>query len=169
MTYSSDLEKAASAGSPTVGIGTVTDDRKEGPQWLGAIRGGLGNPLKTLETEEPVSDVVKNTLKDGLTARGLFAKSQPKYILNIDMMRFDCNQYARREAHILLDVLLVDAVTQQNIYNKTLKSDKVTGSIVTFDAGLFASVDDLRQVANDVLQDAIDQLLHDPEFLAKTR
>jgi len=167
MTYSLGSEAASSPKAPLISVGTITDSRKNDPKGLGAIRNGFGGQMKTLETEQPVSEVVKTTLIDGLTAHGLLAKNKPKYILNVNMMRFDCNQYARREAHILLDVFLVDATSQQTIFNKTVKSDKVTGSIITLDAGIFASVDDLRQVANDVLQDAIDQLLNDPAFLAK--
>jgi uncharacterized lipoprotein YajG len=155
--------------APIVAVGDVVDNRDHDPKWLGAIRGGYGNPIKTLETEQPVSEVVKTTLSEGLSADGLLAKGKSKYRLNVILTQFDCNQVGRREAHILMQVSLIEAGSEQEVYKKTLKADKVTGSRITFDAGIFASVDDLRQVANDVLQDAIDQLLHDPAFHAALR
>jgi uncharacterized lipoprotein YajG len=160
---------SATKAAPVVAIGSVSDGRKNDANWLGAIRGGFGNPIKVLETKGPVSDVVKKALVDGLASAHLLTVNDAKYALNVDVMRFDCNQYARREAHIILAVSLVNKASQQVVYSKTIKSDKVTGSIITFDAGVFASVDDLRQVANDVLQDAVDQLLSDQAFMSNLR
>jgi len=40
--------------------------------------------------------------------------------------------------------------------------DEVTGSVITLDAGIFADVEDLRKVANQVLQEAVDKTLDDP-------
>jgi uncharacterized lipoprotein YajG len=156
----------ATKAKSVVAMGTIADNRKNGPNWLGAIRGGFGNPLKTLETEKPVAEVVKTALEDGLSSVHLLTTHNPKYTLNVDLIRFNCNQYARREAHIDMTVSLVENSSGQTVYTKKIKADKVTGSIITFDAGLFASVDDLRQVANDVLQNAVDQLLSDSAFSA---
>ena len=36
-----------------VSVGDFTDNRKEPLRWIGAIRGGYGNPLKVLETTKP--------------------------------------------------------------------------------------------------------------------
>ncbi len=152
VTYTPDPAIVAAAkASPVVALGTVTDSRKNGPNWLGAIRGGFGNPMKVLETKQPVVEVVKTALADGLTSVHALTGSNPQYTFTAEMVRFDCNQLARREAHIVLNVSLTNTSSQQVVYTKTLKADKVTGSMITFDAGIFASVDDLRQVANDVL------------------
>ncbi len=150
----------------TVEIVSVSDHRKHDPHWLGAIRGGFGNPLKTLTTAKPVSMVVKDAFEAGLDARGLLAAGGSDYVMRIDVNQFDCNQFARREAHILLYVTLADAQTGQMVYAEDIKIDKVTGSAVTLDAGVFASVDDLRVVANDVLQQAVDRVLDDPAVSA---
>lgn len=38
--------------------------------WLGAIRGGYGNPLKNLESNVPVSQLVQDAFSSALKARG---------------------------------------------------------------------------------------------------
>ena len=43
--------------------------------------------------------------------------------------QFDCNQVARREAHVRLHVSMVKLASDQQIYAKDVRVDKVTGSI----------------------------------------
>jgi len=52
-------------------VGTFVDARGEPANWLGAIRGGFGNPLKNLESDRPVADIVGAAFADGLRARGV--------------------------------------------------------------------------------------------------
>jgi hypothetical protein len=42
----------------------------------------------------------------------------------------------------------------------------VQGSLFAFDTAIFASVEDLRKVANDLLQRAVDEALDDPGLRA---
>ena len=49
----------ASARAQPLLVGTFTDKRGEPATWLGAIRGGYGNPLKNLESDKPVAELVK--------------------------------------------------------------------------------------------------------------
>ncbi|MDA8229763.1 MAG: hypothetical protein M0006_00320 [Magnetospirillum sp.] len=165
LTY--DGAKVANAGAAKnmVEVASVVDHRKDGANWLGAIRGGFGNPLKTLETPVPVRDEVKTAFVDGLKARGLVGPD-PRYAMELDIERFDCNQYVRREAHARIGVRVIDTASHQDVYQRDIRADKVTGSLVSLDVGVFASVDDLRTVANDVLQEAVDKTLDDPKFLA---
>ena len=131
---------------------------------LGAIRGGFGNPLKTLTTDVPVKDVVENTFTAALNARGLLASTGGVYGMQVVINQFDCNQYVRREAHVRLHISMVELASGQQIYAKDIRVDKVAGSIVTLDAGIFAAVEDLRKLANQALQEAVDQALDDPQF-----
>ena len=169
LTYDPSLKgtTALAAGKPVVAMGAVSDERKNDPNWLGAIRGGFGNPLKTLTTEKPVSEVVKTALNDSLSARGWLAKSKGRYRLDVTMVRFDCSQYVRREAHIQLNVSLLNTANNDVVFNKQYKADHVAGNIAALDVGVFGSVDDLKKVANDTLQDVIDQIVTDPDLLAK--
>jgi uncharacterized lipoprotein YajG len=165
LTYDPSAAKAVPANAAeSVEFVSVTDHRKHAANWLGAIRSGFGNPLKTLETPVPVKDMVAKAYEDGLKARGLFASSKAKYGMKVDVSQFDCNQYARREAHIRFDISLIELQSQKSIYDTVVTVDRVTGSVITFDAGIFASVEDLRKLANETLQEAVDKTLDDQKL-----
>jgi hypothetical protein len=165
LTYdTSAVASQPAAAASSVEIMPVGDNRTHDPYWLGAIRGGFGNPLKTLTTDVPVKDVVENTFTAALNARGLLASTGGVYGMRVVINQFDCNQYARREAHVRLHISMVELASGQQIYAKDIRVDKVAGSIVTLDAGIFAAVEDLRKLANQALQEAVDQALDDPKF-----
>lgn len=152
-------------GAPALTLGTVTDTRKHAPNWLGAIRGGYGNPLKTIVTDGPVTGAVSKALTAGLEARGL-ASASAGLRLDVVVVQFDCNQYARREAHVKLALKLVDAATGAVVYEKLTEIDKVNGSVLSLRTGIFASTEDLRAIANEALQAAVDFALDDPGLRA---
>ena len=155
------------AARPTVAVVAVTDVRAEkDPTWIGAIRGGYGNPLKNVTTVRPVRDEVEAAFRDALTARGLLAPGGAAYRLDVEVKRLSCNQLARREGHATFAVALVDARSGRTVYRDEAEARVVTGSIITFDAGLFASVEDLRDVARQAMSQAIDQALNRPGFVA---
>jgi len=160
--------KVAAPAKAKVEVVSVIDNRKHDANWLGAIRGGYGNPLKTLVTEGPVKDEVKSAFVQGLKARGLTGDGST-YAMRLDVEQFDCNQYVRREAHARIDVSLVDKISGQTAYRRKAVSDLVTGSLISLDVGVFADVEDLRKVANAALQDAVDQVLNDPAFVTLVR
>lgn len=155
-----------SASKADVELATVTDHRKNGPNWLGAIRGGFGNPLKTLETPIPVKDVVGNAFTDGLKARSMKATGSGRFGLQVDVNQFDCNQYVRREAHAKFQVTVLDRGTGKPIYTKNVVVDHVESNPNPFDAGILASTEDLQHVADLALREAVDQALDDPELIA---
>jgi hypothetical protein len=69
INYSPPAEMAAAPSSQAdVVVGRFSDDRGEPANWLGAIRGGYGNPLKKLESDEPVSDLVGQVFAAGRDA-----------------------------------------------------------------------------------------------------
>lgn len=152
-------------GTPSVSLGAVTDTRKHAPNWLGAIRGGYGNPLKTIVTDGPVTGAVSKALAAGLDARGL-ASASAGLRLDVVVVQFDCNQYARREAHVKLALKLVDVATGAVVYEKLTEIDKVNGSVLSLRTGIFASTEDLRAIANEALQAAVDSALDDPGLRA---
>jgi hypothetical protein len=62
-----------------------------------------------------------------------------------------------------------DRIVSQAFYRDEAKADALTGGIVTFDTGIFASGDDLRQLVQQVMNQAIDQSLDKPAFAAVLR
>ena len=81
--YKAPAVRPDAAANPVVAVGRFGDTRKFESTYLGAIRGGFGNPLKKLFTPVPVSEVVAQSFRDGLTARGLLsAASDAPYTLS---------------------------------------------------------------------------------------
>ena len=152
-------------GKLSVSLANVSDLRKSDSHHLGAVRGGLGQELKTLETTEPVKDVVAHAFSDALAARAIStAQGQSNVAMSITINRMDCSQYVRREAHADFEIALVNAKTGERIYSDHVVSNKVAGSVVAFDTGVFGSTDELRALAADAMKDAIDQALDKPGF-----
>jgi uncharacterized lipoprotein YajG len=169
LSYSPPAPAAIPAGDhrAVVGIKTVVDARSNDAHWLGAIRGGYGNPLKNLETEQPVKDVVALAFSDALAARGMLAPAGNESIdVTLTIHRFDCNQYLRREAHADFEITLISPRTGNTIYSDRVTADSVNGSVFAMNVGVFGSTDQLRMVAVQTMDDAINQALDKPAFLA---
>ncbi len=151
--------------TPAISAVTVDDARSEkDPTYIGAIRGGFGNPLKTLTTARPIAAEVQAAFEAALTARGLLGNRGPD-TLSVHVMKLSAKQYVRRDATAAFAVTVHDA-GGQSVYSDTVDVNKVNGSIVTFDAGVFASTEDLHAIMVQTMSEAIDQVLDKPGFLA---
>jgi len=164
---------ASAVTNPPVGVAPksvkilmVNDGRGTDPFWLGAIRGGFGNPLKTLKTKKPVKEVVEKAFAEGLRSRGLLASSEGKFGMEVIINKLDCSQYVRREAHVRIFVSLVELSSSRTVYARDINVDNVTGGDNIFDAGIVADVEDLRKVANQALKQAVDKVLDDRQFVS---
>ncbi len=107
--------RPAEAARP-VAIGRVSNERgtgREDPTWIGTIRGGYGNPVRALNADRPIDQVVSQAFAAGLAARGLQAGAgaQPRHVLNVTVHEFNANQYVRREATADFSAVLVDRST----------------------------------------------------------
>jgi hypothetical protein len=152
--------------NPIIEMGSVVDERKNGTHSLGAIRNGFGGSLKILETQPPVAEVVKVAFEEGLKARGLAASNGGgKYQLNVTILKFDCSQLVRREAHARFQILLLSGNGKSKYEHETV-ANEVEGSRFALDTDIFASVEDLRMVANELLTRAVDEALDDPGLRA---
>jgi uncharacterized lipoprotein YmbA len=154
------------AGSATVGSVTAIDERKEDPTRLATILGGFGNPLKTLDTSKPVKDEVADAFVAGLRARGILAASdRSPYRLTITVHKFDADMYMGRGARIDLTIAVLNQAGQ------TLYSDNAADKVEEFKAamGIFADIEDLRQMCETLLDRTVDQMLDKPEFRAAVR
>lgn len=152
-------------GAPTIMLTSVRDNRGEGHHLfeLGSIRGGFGNPLKTLVTEQQVAIVVAQAIRDALAARNLVAEGGGAHQLEVRIARFDCNQLYPREAHIELSFRLLNAATGAVLYEGTARGNQASGGA---GGGIFAPVEPLRALTNQIMNDGIDRMLDDPAFRA---
>lgn len=166
LKYESDAQHSPVVSKSGIAVGEFKDARGEkDPHWFGAIRGGFGNPLKVLNADVPVSTVVANAFSDGLQERKALAKPpEAGYEIGGTIKRFDCDQYARREATIEMEVRVKRHSDASIVYFGTKSANIVSGPIITLAAGVFGSVEELRQVAERALRQLVDTVLDDPEF-----
>ena len=156
---------AAAAATPAakVSVGDFTDNRHEPVRWIGAIRGGFGNPLKTLETDKPVSDLVKEAFRKALAARGLFAEDG-QYVVSGWIDKLDGDQYSRKEATADFKVAVTNRQTHSEVLNRPTSANEVAGSAVTMKSGIFGSTEELRALIERVMNQAIDKFLDSSAF-----
>jgi len=148
---------------PSINAVIVSDDRGTDSNWLGAIRGGYGNVLKTLRTEESTDVVVDRMYTDALVKSGIYTESNDAlYSLKVKITKFDCSYYWNREAHAYVDVLLIDNLTSNAKFSKTYKTDEVAAGA---GAGIFGNVDTLRGLAEETMNGTVDKMLTDSEFI----
>ncbi|MBL6457204.1 hypothetical protein JMJ55_17850 [Belnapia sp. T6] len=174
MAYAPTVPVSAVSARPLVAVvQPVTNQRRAGsddPRWIGTIRGGYGNPVKTLEADRPVDQVVAGAFSEALAARGLQAGTgDGRYALAITIYQFDANQYVRREATADFGIRVTERATGREVWSDRTKAYNVDGSILSLSTGVFASVDDLKRVALRSMSEAIDTLLDKPGFRAAIR
>jgi len=148
-----------------VAVGVFDDQRGEPANWLGAIRGGYGNPLKNLESDQPVASLVQAAFVAGLQARGVAVEPASAALqISGTVRQLDCNQYARQEANVEIDVAVTDKASGKRSFNRTYQASKLDG--FTLATGVFASVEDLRVLTEKTLREAVDKALDDPALRA---
>lgn len=158
------LNRVATNAQP-VAVANFVDARGEqSTTWLGVIRGGFGNHLKTLEADRPAVTLVHDAFADGLRARGVKIDSHGPQ-LGGTLRKLYCDHYVRREANVIID-LTVSTPDGRQIFSRTYAVDRVEGSSMAIDTGIFASTEDLRQVLERALREVVDKALDDPELRA---
>ena len=149
--------------TPSINEVVVSDDRGTDSDWLGAIRGGYGNVLKTLRTEDSTDVVVDRMYTDALVKSGIYTEStDAPYTLKVKITKFDCSYYWNREAHAYVDVSLIDNLTSNAKFSKSYKTDEVEAGA---GAGIFGNVDTLRDLAENTMNKTVDKMLTDSEFI----
>ena len=136
LNYQPAQPPATAMGSALFGIGQFEDQRGTDPHWLGAVRGGFGQPLRTIELDTSASDVVANAYRQALAARGLLASSAPRYVVSGRIVHLDCSQFVRREAHADIDLVVTDTRTGQTVFEQLFQKTVVQGDVVTLDIGI---------------------------------
>jgi hypothetical protein len=163
LRYTPDSAPAGAVSpTPLISVGAFADSR--GPRadadWLGAIRGGFGNRLKTLRTQQPMSQVVQDAYADGLRARGVFAeRGQGKFVLEGTIEKLDCSEYFNLEAHAHVALRVRDSTTGAQVFEWPYRVDETEGGL---GAGIFGSVETLRLLAERTLRELVDRSLDDP-------
>ena len=159
-----ELTSSSASGQVPVVVGTFVDDRGTNANWLGAIRGGYGNPLKKLYTDRPVNEVVEQAFIDALQTRKLLGNTQnARAEITGEVIKFDCSYYFNREAHAHLLVNVLSLPSRRVLFSRTYQTDSKESA---WGAGIFGSTDELTQLAQRTLNETVDKVLADPEFIA---
>lgn len=138
----------------------------EDPVWIGTIRGGYGNPLKTLNADRPLDQAVQNAFNDALAARGWLAPQDPKAEIEIIMREFVANRMVRLEATAELELVLRERSSGRVLWQDRESVNNVEGSILALDTGVFADPAGLHALMLRTMSQAIDRLLDRPGFAA---
>jgi hypothetical protein len=165
LKYQADSTGAAAARTPLVRVDKFVDERGTDPRWLGAVRGGYGNALKTLLLDASAQEVVHDDFAQALAARGLLdERAAARYSLTGIIAKLDCSQYVRREAHANFVLTLTETASGKVVMSRSFRRDDVQDQLNLLDTGIFASTDDLRAVAAQTLHQTIDDALDSAEF-----
>ena len=167
MPYSPTQPLAAASAGGIVAVGEVANRRVTGGEdavWIGTIRGGYGNPLHTLNANQPLDRVVRQAFTDALAQRGLLAGGQPSAELAVTIRQFDANRYVRLEATADFRVSLRDRSSGRVLWEDETRVYNLEGSILALDTGVFASPEGLHALMLRTMNQAIDQLLDKPGF-----
>ncbi len=168
LAYSPPAQVArAAASAQPVAVTAFADARDEKSNWLGVIRGGFGNHLKTLESNRPPVELVQAAFVDGLRARGV-KTGDGGLQLGGTVRKLYCDQVIRREANVIVD-LAVRGADGRETFSRSYAVDLVEGSVLAADTGIFASTENLRLLLERALREVVDKALHDPELRAALR
>jgi hypothetical protein len=143
----------------------IIDRRGEpDPTWYGAIRGGYGNPLKTLHADKPIDQTVQDAFEAALAARGIHIdRSASAPSLTVTLAAFEADRIVRSEVEIRLEVV-VKSPSGGTIYSHTTAEDPVVfGGLAE---GIFADPKDLQALTQATMARAIDAAIDAPGFLA---
>lgn len=160
MTYNAPVESQTFANTRPIELGSFIDQRNEPPTWLGAIRGGYGNPLKNLESNVPVSQLVQEAFSSALQAHGAaLSTSEPEIQISGVIKKLFCNQLIQREADIEIELQFTEISSKKILFSRTYSATNYETAF--FASGVFASIEDLRVFTERTLREVIDKALND--------
>ena len=171
LPYAPTIAVIPSGGPATVASVTTVDGRHEDdPTWFGAIRGGYGNPLKTLNSERPLNQVMTQAFHDALAARGMLAPDGAGSVnVEVTIREFEGDQLLRRTAVVKLAVFVRARADGRVLFQGDVGKNTDDGSFMSLSSGIFGSVDDLNKVVLAAMNGAIDDVIANPNFVAALR
>lgn len=142
----------------------VTDQRGEpDPTWYGAIRGGYGNPLKTLHSDKPIDQTVQDAFDVALATRGIRIDQRAAApSLKVAIVAFEADQLVRAEADIRLDIVVKSASGETIYSHETAEDPEKFGGVAE---GIFADPKDLQAYTQATMDRAINEAIDAPGFL----
>ena len=148
-------QTAVEPGPAVVAAVTVQDRRDEKPNRVATIRGGFGNPLKVLDTTEPVGTLVQQAFTRALEQRRMLAPNGPfRFQVTLETLYGD--QFLGRKAELKMSLSVLDRAGRA-IYSDSVSESSYVGTF--FDNGIFAGIEDLRASVEKLMSLGIDHML----------
>ncbi len=158
----SPLVPPTASGVPAIAAVTATDARDEkDPTYIGAVRGGVGNPVDTIVTKTPIADQVKTAFEQALSARHLLG-APGRDTLAIQVTKLSANQTIVRTANAAFRIELRDGAGRI-LYSDSADVSRSSGYVFG------SKVSDLNALGLRAMSEAIDQVLEKPGFLAAVK
>ena len=111
-------------GEPSIKIDKINDVRNLRGSELGAIKNEFGIAIKAIQAKQPISEITRTAFSHALKSRNLLAEKDAKYILQADILQFECSQYSTQNAECRIRVHLYQAKTGRLIYSQYYYSTK---------------------------------------------
>lgn len=149
---------------------TLSDDKgsKDGnPKYIGTLYGGYGWKTGEADEDKPVADVVRDHFVAALTSHGIMV-GDSSTVVSGTIAALDSSAYHNREAEVKLQVVVTRDGKQiyANVFTK--KIEEKTGLFSTNGAMWSTSKhrDDVRLCAEHALDQTLNDVLADPQFVA---
>lgn len=148
---------------PSINKIIIVDNRERESNLLGSSVGGYGNSIVTLRTDKPIRKIVEDVYKQALTESGFFNdKGKSLHTFKGEINKLYCIYKWGYEGGAIIKVSLIDNETGKTIFQSTYRDEQEEPGI---GLGIAASVDTLREVAEEALNNTVNETITDPEFI----
>jgi|SRR5579862_7072168 hypothetical protein len=137
------------------------------PKYIGTLYGGYGWKTGEAGEDKPVADVVRDHVTAALASHGVNIANSSA-VVSGTIAALDCSSYHNREAEVTLQMVVTRDGTK--VYDKsfTKKTEEKTGFFTTSGAAFSTSKhrDEVRLCAEHALDQTLNDVLADPQFMA---
>lgn len=149
-------------GAPEFAVGQFRDKRGLPPQVLGYVRLPLGPAVDTVQTNLPVSDIVRNAFAHGLEARGMLSGGpRGRYMLKGDIQDLRAQLLVHPYGYARIRMNVVDTSTDSVVFSRVYEGERQSNA---YRPGSGSPVPVLRELTSRALQEAVDRALDDPSM-----
>ena len=162
LTYSpASIGQRIQKGSPVIKIGSINDVRKLRGAEIGKIRNEFGLAIKSISAKRPIAEITKTAFAHALQSRDMLNEDSAKYVLNADILEFQCNQYSTQNAECRIRVHVYNIKSGRLVFSQYFYA---TRTKVSPNVTYWSKVDEIAAVASEALQETIDRAVDDPSL-----
>lgn len=158
-----------------VAVYRLADKRDEEPKRIGGVYGGYRNLLNRIYAEEDAAVIVTRALAEGLKARGFpvtmrldesylprFSRPDTRITITGELRAFWTEAFYTNKAECAVLLQVYEVATGRKLWEKLYEAEESEG----LGGGVFASIDNLREMLTRQLSKVIGNVANDPELLS---